>query len=161
MAEGTPAEHVEIETRIVGLYNILYTDDLTRDDIEFYELEEDHYEGEVYLPHIGLNVEGWREWSTEKRVEVLVHEFAHTENYEDDHHPDFWDRVVALTEIAIDHESEVEALFDADLDPDELRRTVVESIHEYVIEPDIDSVETRKREVGEALGLSPDRAVSD
>jgi isocitrate dehydrogenase len=161
MAEKTPETHEEFEELIVGLYNILYEDDLTTDDIEFYELEEEHYEGEIYLPYIGLNVDLWQEWSIEKRVEVLIHEFAHTENYEDDHHPDFWERVVELTEISIDYREEIEALFGGEPDPDELKETVVESIHEYVIESDIDSVETRKREVSDALELPADRACSD
>lgn len=161
MGEETPDEHRVMETRIVGLYNILYVDDLTREEIEFYELEEEHYEGEVYLPYIGLNVELWRDWSTEKRIEVLIHEFAHTENYDDDHHPDFWDRVVELTEIAIAHRADIEELFGAELNPDELKRTVVDSIHEYVIEADIDSVEARRREVGAALGVSSEPATSD
>lgn len=161
MAEETPDGHRKIETRIVDLYNILYEDELTRDEIEFYELEEEYYEGEVYLPYIGLNVDLWQEWSTEKRVEVLIHEFAHTENYDDDHHPNFWERVVELTEIAIAHSGAVEDVFDTELDPNELKRTVVESIHEYVIEEDIDSVETRKQEVSAALGVSTDPATSD
>lgn len=161
MAGETPVEHRVIETLIVGLYNVLYEDDLTRDDIEFYALEDEYYEGEVDLPYIGLNVELWQEWSTEKCVEVLIHEFAHTENYDDDHHPDFWDRVVELTEIAIAHRAEIEGVFDADLDPTELKRTVVESIHESVIEEEIDSVQTRKQEVGTALGVSTDPATSD
>lgn len=160
MAEEKP-EHEEFEELIVGLYNILYEDDLTTEDIEFYELEEEHYEGEIYLPYIGLNVDLWRDWSTEKRVEVLIHEFAHAENYDDDHHPDFWDRVVELTEIAIAHEAEIEELFGAEFEPDELKATVVESIHEYVIEPDIDTVETRKQEVSSALGMPTGRANSD
>lgn len=153
MAEETPEEHREIERRIVSLYNVLYEDTLTRDDIEFYEIEEDYYEGEVYLPHIGLNVELWRDWSTEKRIEVLIHEFAHTENYDDDHQPSFWDRVVGLTDIALAHETDVEDVFEDDVDPDALKETVVESIHEHVIEPDIDSVETRKQHVGDALNI--------
>ncbi|AEN07020.1 hypothetical protein [Halolamina sp.] len=161
MTEGTAPDHRTIEERIVGLYTILYEDDLTLDDIEFYELENEQYEGEIYLPQIGLNVTLWQEWSTEKRVEVLIHEFAHTENYEDDHHPDFWDRIVELTEVAIDHRREIEAVFDAELDPDELKRVVVDSIHEWVIETEIDSVETRKREVGAALNLPPDQISLD
>lgn len=161
MAEEKPENHEEFEELIVGLYNILYEDDLTAEDIEFYELEEEYYEGEIYLPYIGLNVDLWRDWSTEKRVEVLIHEFAHAENYDDDHHPDFWDRVVELTEIAIAHRAEIEDVFDAELDPDEVKRTVVESIHEWVIEEDIDSVETRKQEVSAALGVSTDPATSD
>lgn len=146
-------EHQLIEHRIVSLHNILYEDDLTSDDIEFYEIEQEHYEGEVELPYIGLNVEQWRDWSTEKRIEVLIHEFAHTENYADDHHPDFWDRVVELTEIAISHQSAVEEAFQAPLDARALKGTIVDSIHEYVIEPDIDSVDRRKREVSEQLGV--------
>lgn len=156
MEGETTNEHREIETRIVGLYNILYEDDLTRDEIEFYELEEEYYEGEIHLPSIGLNVDLWQEWSTEKRVEVLIHEFAHTENYDDDHQPSFWERVVELTDIAIAHAADIEAVFDTDLDPDGLKRAIVESVHEHVIEPDIDSVETRKQEVSAALGISTD-----
>ncbi len=161
MAEETPETHEEFEELIVGLYNILYEDGLTTDDIEFYELEEEEYEGEIYLPHIGLNVELWQEWSTEKRIEVLIHEFAHTENYDDDHHPDFWERVVDLTEVAIAHELEIAELFGSELGSDELKETVVESIHEYVIETDIDTVETRKQEVSDAFGLSAGQASSD
>lgn len=161
MGKEQPSEYPEIEERIVGLYNLLFEDHLTLDDIEFYELEEEHYEGEVYLPHIGLNVDLWETWSTEKRVEVLIHEFAHTENYEDDHHPDFWDRVVDLTEIAIDRESEIEAIFDDELDPETLRHTIVDSVHEYVIEPEIDSVRSRKKAVSNALGVPFDTATSD
>lgn len=154
-------DHHAIESRIVGLYNLLYEDELTLDDIEFYDLEEEYYEGEIYLPYIGINVDLWREWSTEKRVEVLIHEFAHAENYDDDHRPSFWDRVVTLTEIAIAHREEVEALFGDELDPDELKRTVVDSVHEYVIEPDMDSVSVRKREVSDALNVSSDRTATD
>ncbi|MEF8824738.1 MAG: hypothetical protein V5A27_00085 [Halapricum sp.] len=161
MADEADADHEEFENLIVGLYNILYEDDLTTEDIEFYELDEGHYEGEIYLPHIGLNVELWREWSTEKRVEVLVHEFAHTENYDDDHLPDFWDRVDTLTEIAIAHETGIAELFGAEIDPDELKAIIVESIHEYVIESDVDTVEGRKQAVNEALGRPVDRAGSD
>lgn len=143
----------EIEPIIVGLYSILYEDDLTIEEIEFYEVENEHFEAEIYLPHIGVNVTQWDGWSTEKRIEVLIHEFAHTENYEDDHHPDFWDRVITLTEIAIDHQSEIEELCEASFDPVTLKETVVNSIHEYVIESDIDSVSTRKKKVGQRLGL--------
>lgn len=159
MDKEQSSEYPAIEERIVGSYNLLFEDDLTVDDIEFYELEEEHYEGEVYLPYIGLNVDLWEDWSTEKRVEVLIHEFAHTENYEDDHHPSFWERVVELTEIAIAHGSEIETLFGDELDPETLKRTVVESIHEYVIETETDTVETRKHAVSEALGV-PDRAAT-
>lgn len=150
-----------IERRIVGLYNLLYADELAEEDIELYELTDPNYEGEIDLPHIGLNFELWAGWSTEKRVEVLLHEFAHAEKYEDDHHPDFWDRVVDLTEVAVDRRAEVGDLFDDDLDADALRRTVVESVHEYVIERDIDTVAERRRAVGRALGVAPESACSD
>lgn len=152
---------LRIEKRIVGLYNILYEDEFTRDDIELYELTEDDYEGEIYLPDIGINFELWDQWSTEKRIEVLVHEFAHAENYDDDHHPDFWDRVVDLTETVIDRREETVDVFDDDVDPDALKHTVVESIHEHVIEQDIDTVPARKRAVSQALGVPSEKACSD
>lgn len=160
MAESTPDEHREIITRIVGLYNVLYEDGLTRTEIEFYEIEDDRFEGEIYLPEIGLNVDLWSGWSTEKRVEVLLHEFAHAENYDDDHHPDFWDRVVSLTERTLARRSAVGDVFDASIDPTSLKRAVVDSIHESDIEAEIDSVARRRREVGASLGLPPDHASS-
>lgn len=61
MTKGSRHGHRSIEQRIVGLYNILYEDEKTTDDIEFYDLEEDNNEGEIYLPHIGLNVDLWQE----------------------------------------------------------------------------------------------------
>lgn len=142
----------EMETRIVGLYDLLYEDELSRDEINLYELTEPDYEGEIYLPDIGLNFELWAEWSTEKRIEVLIHEFAHTTNYDDDHHPSFWDRVVDLTQTVIQERGAVEALFD-DFDPERLKRTVVDSVHEGVIEADVDTVTERKRAVAGALGV--------
>ncbi len=144
----------EIESSVVSLYSLLYDDDLTKDELELYEVKDESCEAEVYLPDFGLNFEAWRQWSTEKRVEVLIHEFAHVENYEDDHYPSFWDRVVELTEVVTENQEAVEAVFDADLDTDTFRRTVVESIHEEVIETDTDTVEDRKVEVCEALGVS-------
>lgn len=161
MADESGEEFSNIENIIVGLYNILYEDSMTTSDIEFYELEDEEYEGEIYLPYIGLNVELWREWETEKQVEVLIHEFAHTENYDDDHHPDFWDRVVELTEIASSHEPKIETLFDDSFSPKELKETVVDSIHEYVIDTEVDTVGARKKEVRAALGISADRASTD
>jgi isocitrate dehydrogenase len=161
MGEGTSGEHRRIEERIVGLYNVLYEDDLAREEIEFYAVEEEDCEAEIYLPDIGVNVEQWRGWSTEKRVEVLVHEFAHAENYADDHAPAFWDRVVERTEVAVARRDAVEDVFDAALDPDALRRTVVESVHEQVIETDIDSVEARREAVGGALGVPAEPAAAD
>lgn len=152
MGEDQPGESAEFENLIIDLYNILYEEDLETSDIEFYELEEDYYEGEIYLPYVGLNVDLWQDWSTEKRIEVLLHEFAHTENYDDDHHPDFWERVVELTEIAIDYQNEIEAVFDSEFDPEELKQTVIDSIHTHVIETDIDTVPERKKAVSDDLG---------
>lgn len=153
MGDNASETHPDIEARIVGLYNVVYDDGITRADIDFYEVEDAHTEGEVYLPEFGLNVDLWRKWSTEKRIEVLLHEFAHTENYADDHHPSFWERVVSLTETTIERKQAVEDAFDAEIDERELKRTVVDSVHEYVVEQDVDSVAARRREVHEALGL--------
>lgn len=143
-----------IEKRITGLYNILCEEDITGEEIELYELTEDAVEGEIQFPYIGINFDQWEEWSTEKRIEVLLHEFAHTTNYEDDHEPDFWTRVSELTEAAIDHQVEIEELFGSEIDPQKLKRTVTGSVHAGVIEQDVDSVANRKRAVGAALGVS-------
>ena len=48
----------------------------------------------------------------------------------------------------------VRAPLDADLEPDVPERTLVESIHEYIIEWEPDAVEDRKRALGPWFTLS-------
>lgn len=156
MGQRRSEEFRSIKRTIVDLYNVLYVDQITTEDIEFYELTDETEEAEVYLPEIGVNISLWRDWSTEKRIEVLIHEFAHTEDYDDDHLPTFWDRVVELTEIALDHQQEIEAVFDQSIDPTALKQAIVDSVHEEVIETDVDTVGARRRALRQALGVEPD-----
>ncbi|MFB6284325.1 MAG: hypothetical protein ABEK59_10405 [Halobacteria archaeon] len=150
----------EIEKNILSLYNILYEDSLESEDIELYELKRETDEGEIYLPHIGINYELWREWNVEKRIEVLIHEFAHDEKYSDDHHPDFWDRVVERTKTAVCRHREIEEEM-GDFEPAVLKDTVVDSIHRGVIETDIDTVAERKRNVRNQLNQRKLDSVSE
>ena len=140
----------EIESAILDLFNILYDENLTSNDIELYELKRETDEGEIYLPHIGINYELWQEWSNEKRIEVLIHEFAHDEKYSDDHQPSFWNRVVRLTQKTVQHRHETEDKI-GEFNPEKLKQTVVESVHRGVIETDTDTVEKRRKKVREKL----------
>ncbi|MEF8824736.1 MAG: isocitrate/isopropylmalate family dehydrogenase [Halapricum sp.] len=96
----TAEERAVIERMVAGVYNILFEDQIRSTDIELNQLRGEDEEADIYLPEVGINFRYWRRWSVERRLEVLIHELAHVENYDDDHEPAFYDRFVELTEIA-------------------------------------------------------------
>lgn len=155
-AEGAPgaggrgtsaAERDRIRTIIAGVYNLVFEDKIAPSDIELNQLFGADEEADVYLPEVGINFYYWRRWSAERRLEVLLHELAHIEQAdgERDHGSKFYDRLVELIDVAAEWEPELEALFAASIDFDRLRHLVVQSVHEETIEPDLESVEERKR----------------
>lgn len=153
--ETTPEERAVIRGKIVGLYNAVFADQIRAEDVQLNQLRGDDEEADVYLPTVGINFRYWRDWAVERRLEVLLHEFAHVENYDDDHAPSFYDRLVELTEIAEDWQPELEALFDQPIDFAAVKRHVVESVHEETIDADADAVPDRKRALQRQFDLPP------
>ncbi|MFW5920035.1 MAG: hypothetical protein ACOCSF_07600, partial [Halanaeroarchaeum sp.] len=149
----TPEERAAITGTIAGVYNVLFEDRIQPADIELNQLRNEDEEADIYLPEVGINFRYWRRWSVERRLEVLLHEFAHVENYDDGHGPSFYDRLVELAEIAEDWQGELEVIFDDPIDFDLLKRYLVESVHEETIELDVESVANRKRALREAFEL--------
>lgn len=149
----TAEERATIKGMIAGVYNILFEDQLLPEDIELNQLRGEDEEADIYLPEVGINFRYWRLWSVERRLEVLIHEFAHVENYDDGHEPSFYERFVELTEIAEDWQTELEAIFDEPIDFELLKRYIVESVHEETIEPEIESVAERKQALRRVFGL--------
>lgn len=149
--------HTELHDIVTGLYNLLFTDTLDPDEIELYYIESEYVEAEIQLPYIGVNRQQWeQEWSTERKLEVLLHEFAHIEEAEDelDHEPTFYNRLVELAEIAQAHQSELETLFGTKIEFETVYQHIVESVNEYTVESDLDDVETRQKILREEFGLS-------
>jgi isocitrate dehydrogenase len=141
---------------VTGVYGLVFEDDLRPHDVELYAIESSHVEAEIEFPSIGINRRQWtEEWSPERKLEVLLHEFAHVEEAEDDldHDPAFYRRLTELADNAVDHRSEMEALFDASLDFRRLHAHIVDSVNEYTIEPDIDSVACRRDNLRETFDL--------
>ena len=79
-------------------------------------------------------------------LEVLLHEFAHIEESPDelDHGNEFYQRLAELTMIAESNKTEFEGLFGTSLDFSEVYEYVVDSVNEYTVESEIDSVEERQ-----------------
>lgn len=147
-------ERIELHDTIAGLYNLLFADDIVPDEIELYEIESEYVEAEIELPSIGINRADWEEeWTPERRIEVLLHEFAHIEEDPDepDHGPRFYDRLADLARIAETHQSEIETLFGTELDFERIHEHIIGSINEWTIEADIDTVEGRRQVVRKAL----------
>jgi len=154
--QTTAEERAGIKSMIAGLYNVLFEDQIVPMDIHLNQLRCEDEEADVYLPEVGINFRYWRLWSVERRLEVLIHELAHVENYDDDHEPSFYDRFVELTEIAEDWQAELEVVFDKQIDFELVKRHIAESVHEETIEPDIESVEERQQALRRAFGLPED-----
>lgn len=151
-------ERAAMKRAIAGLYSIVFEDSLDPADIELNQLFGADEEADIYLPEVGLNFTYWREWSVERKLEVLVHELAHVDEEpgERDHGPEFYARFADLLETIEDWQPEVEALFDAPVDFGLVHRFVVESVFEETIEPDLESVEERKAWLRDRLGVTPD-----
>ena len=155
--DRTPIEAPsDLHDIVVGVYNVLFAEDLEADDINLYSIDSEHVEAEIEFPYIGLNRDDWAEWSVERKLEVLLHEFAHVEEADDepDHGSEFYDRLAELTQVAHDNRAEIEALFDTDIDFEEIHDHIVASVNEYTIEVEPDSVEGRRQVLREELSTA-------
>ncbi len=85
----TAEERAAIKRVIAGVYNVLFEDQLLPADIELNQLRGEDEEADIYLPEVGINFGYWRQWPVERRLEVLIHEFAHVEDYDDGHAPSY------------------------------------------------------------------------
>lgn len=132
---------------VVGVYNLVFPDAITVDDIDLYWIDSGRVEAEIEFPALGLNRKAWNEtWTPERQLEVLLHEFAHIEEGpgEHDHGPLFYHRLSELTWLAQDHQAELEALFGVGLDFDAVREHVVDSVNEHTVEAAVDSIADRQ-----------------
>jgi isocitrate dehydrogenase len=148
------AEATELYDTVAGVYAIVFDADVAAGDIELYDIDSAYVEAEIDMPYIGINHDDWTtEWSPERRLEVLLHEFAHVEESADepDHGPAFYDRLVDLTTTAEQNIDAIEALFDAVIDLEELEFHIIESVNEYTIETDIESPRRRRQALREAF----------
>jgi len=145
----------ELHDAVTGVYNILFADELAPEDIDLYSIDSEYVEAEIDMPHIGINRADWEnEWSVERKIEVLLHEFAHVEEgpNEPDHGEEFYQRLSELAVVAADHHPEMEALFDTETDFEEIYRHIVDSVNEYTV--DVGTVEGRQQVLREELSAS-------
>lgn len=147
MTEKKPNPEV-LEKKVRKLYKVIYPE--YDDDIYLYEVTRSDVEAEILLPQVGINFELWQEWPAEKRLEVLLHEFAHTENYEDDHSPEFWERVVRLVAEVSDNKKKIESILGEDINLSKLKKIIIRSVHVDVVEEN-KSVQKQKRTLQKKL----------
>lgn len=152
----TVEERAAIKRIIAGVHNIVFADTISPDEIELNQLLDEDEEADVALPEVGLNFYYWRQWSIERRLEVVLHELAHVDEGPDepDHGPEFYDRFVELVEIASDWTPELEVLLGSTIDFKKVERSVVESVHEETIETDVETVNERKQILRRRFGLA-------
>lgn len=154
MKDFKPAESEQIRRMISGLYNMLFEECLEPEDIALSGLTNPDVEADIYLPEIGINIRQWRLWSMEKKLEVILHELAHVDDYEDNHRPSFWNRVGRMVLHTEKNRGQVERIMGADIQFDKVKKTVVESVHEEVIDRRMDTVRKRRKQLREMFGLS-------
>lgn len=146
---------------VTGVFSVVFGEDLQPDDVALYAIESPHVEAEIEFPYIGINRRQWsEEWSPERKLEVLLHEFAHVEEAEDelDHDPAFYERLMALAENAAANAEAVEGLFDAPIDFRVVKRHIVDSVNEHTIESHLDTVDGRREALLDAFALSEEPA---
>lgn len=129
----------QISEEFAGVYNVLSDDKIRPDHLEVGAVDNSEDEASVWLPSLDINIQDWRTWSPEKKLEVYIHEYAHTVNYSDDHQISFWERVAQNTLEAANDIEELEEIFGEEFDKEQFKSQVVESVHEGVIEPGMDS----------------------
>lgn len=136
----------ELHGVVCGLYELLFPGDPRAIALELYDVRSDYVEAEIEFPSLGINRRKWEAWSPERRLEVILHEFAHVGEGTDelDHDPRFYERLTALAARAEAHGDEIEALFGASLDFEEVREFIVDSVNEHTVEPAIEGVEDRR-----------------
>jgi len=140
---------------VTGVYEVVFEEDL-RPDVALCAIESPHVEAGIEFPHIGINRRQWtEEWPPERKLEVLLHEFAHVEEAPDelDHDPAFHERLLSLAEAAANDAAAIEALFDAPIDFRAVRRHIVDSVNEYTIESHIDTVAERRADLRDWFAL--------
>jgi isocitrate dehydrogenase len=146
-------EQIELHDIVTEVYNLLFVDDLEPDEIDLYYIESEHVEAEIELPYIGINRKNWEEWAPERKLEVLLHEFAHVEEEPDepDHGQRFYERLAALTLTAESKQGEIETIFGTNFDFEQIHEHIIESVNEYTIEDEIDTIEGRRQVLREEL----------
>ncbi len=141
------------KTLLAGLHNLLLKrKPIEPDTLEIEFLKGTETEAEIYLPDFGINLSLWSRWSTEKRLEVLLHELAHVQNYDDNHRPAFWERVADLVEKVDANQIRVECLIGNRLNVGQLQDAVVKSVHADEVDKRMESVPQRKRQLRERFG---------
>lgn len=155
--ERTPLEAPStLHDTVIGVYELLFDGRLEPGELQLFDLDSPYVEAEIEFPYLGVNRTKWADWSAERRLEVLLHEFAHIEEGPDepDHGPAFYDRLAALTAVAATKGTELESLFGGRLDFDEVRRHIVDSVNEYTVEDGPAAVEEHRRVLRETFGAA-------
>lgn len=132
-------EFRQVAEEFAEVYSVLSEDSMSPEDLEVGAVDSLEDEASVRLPYLDINIVDWREWSPEKKLEVYVHEYAHTVDYSDDHQITFWDRVAEYTQTAIQNINELENALETKFDEEKLVYQVIESVHSGVIEPEMQS----------------------
>lgn len=131
-------EFQKVAEEFSAVYSVLSGDSMSPEELEVGAVDSLEDEASVRLPYFDINIVDWQEWSTEKKLEVYMHEYAHTIDYSDDHQITFWDRVAECTQTAIQNVNELENVLETQFDEEKLVYEVIESVHSGVIEPEME-----------------------
>lgn len=157
MVRTTVEERQRICEILAGIHNAVFDDDIGPDDIELSQLRSPEHEMDAYGHYFGVNIALWRRWGPVKKLEVILHEMTHVADPDDGHRPSFWDRFVDIVETAEAYQEQVEAVLDAEVDFEAVKRKIVDEVHEEIVDQRMDTVADRKRWCREQFGLSRQR----
>lgn len=134
----------QVAEEFATVYSYLSDEEKSPEELEVGRVDSLEDEASVLLPELDINLQDWREWSPVRKLEVYIHEYAHTENYGDDHQLTFWDRVGEHTLEVAEGIDALNDVFEGEYNGAQLIDRVIESVHEGVVEPERNPEEIKR-----------------
>lgn len=96
-----------------------------------------------------INRKKWVDWDGNRRLQLIIHELAHTEHPH--HKPSFWEETVDIYETFKEREDEVNEAIAGDIDWDEVAKHLTRNPNSKSVDRRCETVSERREKMADAL----------